>query len=103
MWRDQEDYHIDWNLSAEEIKRFIYAVGHPFEGAFSIIKGEKIRIVDCELIQDLKIENRTVGKVFSLTKNQPVIVAKNGLIKITNATDDSGNPYKFDILKTRLQ
>ncbi len=103
MWRDQEDYHINWNQSVEEIRRFIYAVGHPFEGAFSLISGDKVRIMDCEIIPDIKIENRTIGKVFSLADNIPVIVAKDGLIKITHATDDAGKPYKFKILKTRLQ
>jgi methionyl-tRNA formyltransferase len=102
MWRDQEDYRINWNLTIEEIQRFVYAVGHPFEGAFSIINGEKIRITDCEILADINIENRTNGKVFSIANNQPNIVAKNGLIKITNATDDSGEPYRFKTLKNRL-
>ena len=33
LWRDEEDYRIDWSQPAEDIKRFIDAVGYPYKGA----------------------------------------------------------------------
>jgi len=31
LWRDDEDYFVDWSHSAIEIKRFINAVGYPYK------------------------------------------------------------------------
>jgi methionyl-tRNA formyltransferase len=39
LWRDEEDYFIDWSKSSEYIKRFIDSVGSPYKGACSLIDG----------------------------------------------------------------
>ena len=33
LWLDDKDYFIDWAKSADEIRRFIDAVGYPYKGA----------------------------------------------------------------------
>ena len=87
LWRDEADYSIDWNSSAEQIRRFIDAVGYPYSGAISLLNGEKICIKSAEIFGDVNIENRTAGKVIFIKNNCPVIVCKEGLLKITEASN----------------
>jgi len=62
LWRDEQDYIIDWSKSAEFIHRFINAVGYPYKGASTLMDGKKIRIIDTEPLPDIEIENRSFGK-----------------------------------------
>ncbi|MEP5934468.1 MAG: formyltransferase family protein, partial [Winogradskyella arenosi] len=59
LWRNQEDYRIDWTASSEKIARHINAVGFPYTGATTLIEGKEITIVDSEPMDDVVIENRT--------------------------------------------
>lgn len=90
MWRDEEDYHIDWNQSAEYIQQFIYSVGYPYKGAYSICDDKVLRILDCEIYKDVVIENRTPGKLLFMVDSCPVIVCGSGMLKITEIVDDEG-------------
>ncbi len=94
LWRDEEDYRIDWRSSAEYIKRFVDAVGPPYKGASSYLNGEKVRINDVEVIEDVKIENRATGKVIFLDNQCPVVVCGKGLLKIEEITSDE-SPYSL--------
>ncbi|GJM73208.1 hypothetical protein HMSSN036_54240 [Paenibacillus macerans] len=33
LWRDEEDYLIDWSMDSEYVHRFIDATGFPYKGA----------------------------------------------------------------------
>ncbi len=90
LWRDEEDYHINWNQPSEDILQFIYSVGFPFKGAFSKVGDSVVRIIDAELLPDVKIENRHPGKVIFMQKGMPVVVCGKGLIKITSAFYEEG-------------
>ncbi|MDF2534537.1 MAG: hypothetical protein K0R18_694 [Bacillales bacterium] len=83
LWRDEEDYIINWNNESKTIQRFINAVGYPFKGATTYLKGEQIIIEDAETYPDVKIENRDAGKVVFVVDKCPVVVCGNGLLKIT--------------------
>ena len=82
LWRDEDDYRIDWTLSAAEIHRFIYAVGNPYAGAKTAIEGRIVRIIDAEPVNDVRIENRTPGKIIFLNNGCPVVVCGFGLLRI---------------------
>lgn len=49
------------------------------------------RILDCELFSDVKIENRTPGKLIFMDNKYPVIVCGTGLLKITEMVDNERN------------
>jgi methionyl-tRNA formyltransferase len=66
LWRDEDDYLIDWSKSATYIKRFVDAVGYPYGNAFFYFKNIKIRVLDVEIVDDVKIENRDAGKILIL-------------------------------------
>ena len=99
LWRDEEDYQIDWSLSSEEIVRFIDAVGSPYMGASSVLGSRKVRIYEAEQFEDKKIENRTAGKIIFISGDCPVIVCGKGLIRITKMsyddTKENSLPLKF--------
>jgi len=91
LWLDDEDYQIDWSLDSFHISRFVDAVGSPYSGAYSLVNGEKLRILDVEPLPDVVIENRTPGKVISVVDGQPTIVCGHGLLKITNMQREDGS------------
>lgn len=92
LWRDEEDYKIDWSADAPQIRRFVDAVGFPYKGASALLDDSIVRIQQAEALEDVKIENRTPGKVIYLKDGCPVIVCGEGLLKIINATYDDGSP-----------
>jgi methionyl-tRNA formyltransferase len=96
LWRDETDYHINWNKDAEYIKRFIDAVGFPYKGAFTYFKNEKIRIFDVGIMEDKNIINRDVGKLVFKATERPVIVCGKGLLIINEAYSESGEKMIFD-------
>lgn len=104
LWREEEDYCINWNQSATAIRRFIDAVGFPFKGASAVADGKQIRIIQAEELDDVKIENRDPGKIIFMNEGQPVVVCGNGLIKITGMTNETGmSLLPFSKFRTRFR
>ncbi len=95
LWRNQEDYRIDWTASSQKIARHINAVGFPYTGATTQIEGKEITIVDSEPTDDVVIENRTVGKVIFKKDGCPVVVCGKGLLKITEARNSNNEKLDF--------
>lgn len=86
IWRDEDDYKIDWSKSSDEIKRLIDAIGYPYSGAItSNSKGERIRILDAEIIDDVFCEVRHPGKVIFINKGIPTVICGQGLLQINEA------------------
>ena len=82
LWRDEDDYFVDWSQSAARIRRFIDATGFPYRGAATRMDGETLRILAASELNDVKIENRTPGKVLFLENGRPVVVCGTGLLRI---------------------
>jgi len=96
VWRDEEDYKIDWSKSSEAIRRFIDAVGFPYKGASTILDGKLVRIFMAEEYNDVKIENRHYGKVLFLNDQKPVVICGKGMLKITEALiEEDGKKISF--------
>lgn len=104
LWRDEDDYIINWNKTAEEIKRFIDATGYPYAGASTMLDGQKIRILDAEIYPDKKIVNRDAGKIIEIVDGKPVIVCGVGLLKINEASYNQETATSiFPLKKFRLR
>lgn len=103
VWRDEEDYRIDWNKSSEEICLFIDSLGFPYLGASSYLDERKIRILDAEVYRDLKIENRTPGKLLLKKDGFPVIICGEGLLLIKSAIYDDTKKSIFPLKKFRIR
>ena len=103
LWRDEQDYKINWSQSASEIKRFIDAVGFPYLGASTKLQGRIIRILDVEIEQDLVIINRDYGKILFMKENRPVVVCGQGMLQIKEAVYDDNKKSIFPLQKFRLR
>ena len=82
LWRDEQDYRINWSWSAEKIGRFIDAVGKPYAGARCTINGREAVLEDVEAIADVDVVNRDIGKVIFVREGYPVVVCGSGLLSI---------------------
>lgn len=97
LWLDQDDYFIDWKWSAEKIKRFVDAVGFPYDGAKARLNEAIVKFVDVEVVDDVKIEHRErhIGKVIFIDTT-PVIVCVSGLLKLLEFSDIAGQSLNIN-------
>jgi methionyl-tRNA formyltransferase len=95
VWRDEKDYVIDWSLSAEEICRFIDAVGFPYRGAQAVIDKNCFLLVHSgETFPDQKMEARHCGKVIFFRDDCPIVICGSGLLKLVDYEYVSNNKDK---------
>lgn len=93
LWRDESDYEINWDVGSDEIKRFVDAVGYPYSGAKTKLRGKWVRILDVELVQDVEVECRKahLGKVVFMDGGCPTVVCGRGLVKLLNVVEENGD------------
>lgn len=93
LWLDSEDYFIDWSWSADRIKRFVDAVGYPYDNAKAYLNGEVVKFLDVEIVEDVFVENRErhIGKVIFIKDGVPVVVCSDGLIGLRDIRDSESN------------
>lgn len=103
LWRDSENYKIDWTTEADNIKRFVDAVGYPYKGAYTYINGKKIIIKNVEVTNDVEISNREPGKVIFKNNASFVIVCGKGLLKINKFYNEKGEEVKFNNFRLRFK
>ena len=103
LWRDDEDYFVDWSHSAIDIRRFIDAVGYPYKGAAATLAGRVVRIRDAEALDDVRIANRTVGKVIFLKDAKPVVVCGQGLLRMIELVDDETGASLLPLSRFRIR
>jgi len=103
LWRDKDDYVIHWEWDAARIRRFVDAVGYPYEGASTLLCGNKVRLLECEEVPDVPIVNRDPGKVIFVCDNEPVVVCGRGLLKIKRLLDDTTQQSVLPLKKFRIR
>lgn len=105
LWRDENDYLINWNQDAHDILNFVNAVSSPYRGASTYLNGQKIRILDVEIFTDVNIENRDPGKVIFVKDKHPIIVCGSGLLKLMTAIGDESklSVIPFNNFRTQLK
>lgn len=103
LWRDDEDYRINWNHSSIKLKRLIDAVSYPYKGASTILNGNLVRILEAEIVKDVVIENRTPGKVIFVENDHPIVVCGQGLLKIIEMIDDKTKTSLIPVKNFRIR
>jgi methionyl-tRNA formyltransferase len=91
LWRDDEDYEVAWSLPAPRIRDFVDAVGPPYAGARTSVNGDVVRLLAVTVERDVRIANRTPGKVVFLRDGRPTVVCGSGLLRI-DAMEIDGFP-----------
>ena len=95
LWRDDDDYWINWNWESDKIKRFIDAVGYPYLGAKSLVNGLIVRFFDVEITSDIHIENRVPGKVIFKDEESLTIVCGIGLLRVKQIILEDNSIFDF--------
>jgi len=104
LWLDSEDYFIDWSWGADKIKRFVDAVGYPYDNAKAYLNGEIVKFIDVEIVEDIVVEHRErhIGKVIFIKDGMPVVVCSDGLIGLKEIRDENDNEV-FINFRSRFQ
>ncbi len=110
LLRNEDDYAIDWNAPARVIRRFINAVGWPYQGARTRYRDQDIRIDAAVEIDDLAFPLRQPGKIWALVPgDDPAagavgadVVCGEEMLRILAARDADGRPVRFTSLRQRL-
>ncbi|TKK83710.1 methionyl-tRNA formyltransferase [Herbidospora galbida] len=71
--RAVEDSRIDWTWPAEELERLVRAQSDPYPNAFTVHKGERVRVLEASVSEGLY--GGTPGRVFIREGDGIVIVA----------------------------
>lgn len=90
LWRDEEDYQLDWNLDAARLRRTVDALGWPYQGARTTLDGQELRIIRAVEVPDVIIENRAPGKVLFATVEGPIVVCGQGLLQLLEVHNEAG-------------
>ncbi|TGN27175.1 formyltransferase family protein [Empedobacter tilapiae] len=103
LWRNEDDYSINWDQSSEQILRFVDSVGFPYNGAKTLYENRFIRILNVILIEEVEIINRCPGKFLYIQNGNPIVVCGSGMLKIIDAVyDDTGERVIFNKLRIKL-
>jgi methionyl-tRNA formyltransferase len=70
------DGKIDWSWNIEDIVLFIKSFSHPYNGAYSFINSNKIKIFDAKFIKKTKFHPFQNGLVFRENQRE-ICIAKN--------------------------
>lgn len=103
LWRDADDYRIDWQQDSAIIKRTIDALGFPYQGASTLMDGVLVRIFDAQIVPDVPIVNRTAGKVLFKYDDGYVIVCGSGLLKVKAFYNEQGDIIQTNKFRIRFQ
>lgn len=90
LWRDEQDYRIDWHRDSAYLRRFVDALGRPYRGASTLLANKLYRVLAAEAAPDVVVENRVPGKVLFVREGQPVVVCGTGLLRLTALHTDAG-------------
>ena len=103
LWRDEDDYRVDWSWSAARIRRFVDAVGFPYRGASCLAGDRPARLLDVSERPDVTVVNRTPGKVIFMSGRCPVVVCGDGLLAVERLVDDETGASLLPLARFRTR
>ena len=103
LWRDDQDYEIDWTQTSHRIHRFVASRGWPYLGASTRVDGTLLRVLrSFPVSEEVTIINATPGKVLRIEPDGPVVVCGQGLLKVFEIVDESHIPVRISKVRTRF-
>lgn len=93
IWRDEDDYRIDWTQDDRSIVRLVGACSDPFPGAWTTGGAwAELRITDAVVEPDVRFEQRHPGKVAFIRDGCPVVVCGTGMVRVLASS--AALPYR---------
>ena len=76
---------INWNYSVNEIEKFIRAFSYPYPGASTYLNGkQRIHILKAKILEQATYNHPfLVGRVLRIDNNEADIIAKDGILRIS--------------------
>jgi len=102
LWRDAEDYVIDWTQPADQIARMIDATGFPYDGAQTRCGDANVVVDAATQVADLEFVSRTPGKVWRIDDGRPVVVCGAGLLRLDACRTRDDAPFVLETLRSRF-
>ena len=102
--RTEEDGLIDWQLDLMSIYNHIRAITRPYPGAFTFVKGSKMKIWEAYPF-DTRIDfpEWTIGQIVWISPESELIVkCSGGLLRIVNYELENGTINMDDILSSSV-
>lgn len=105
LWRDEEDYYINWHWDADSIQRKVNALGFPYMGAKTFIGKEQATVYEVKVVTDVIVEHRqdSVGKVIFVIDGFPVVVCGKGLLLIKELVNSKTGSSLIPTKKLRVR
>lgn len=97
IWRNPEDAEIDWRQHAVAIDRLVRSAGYPYSGAFTFADGRKLIVRETDFDGEVRFSIREPGKVWRIDNGAPVVVCREGMLRIVDAVWEDGSsalPWK---------
>jgi len=97
-WLDDEDYYVDWTWSANKLKKFVDAVGYPYDYARAYLNGKTVKLINVSVADDVVVEHRmrSLGKVLFSHGGVPSVVCGIGMLSLDEVRDECGNTIDVD-------
>jgi methionyl-tRNA formyltransferase len=102
VWRDEEDYWLDFRQPADRVLRTILALDHPYPGARTTVDGRQVTVHSAAVESDLDFAIRQPGKIWNIGEAGPLVVCGSGMIRLTDIREVDGTPYMPSRLRTRF-
>ena len=103
IWRDRDDFRVNWTRDAKVIERFINALGYPYSGATTLLNDLLVSIHHCSVIPDVKFEERHPGKVWKLHADGSIdVVCGSGMIRVSDLRNSHGQSIAPQRLRSRF-
>jgi len=103
IWRDQEDFFIDWTLPSETIVRTIDALGWPYNGARSYCGDSEVVLLGAESVYPKKkFENPNPGKIWNISPSGIEVLTGTGTICLNHVLDCNGERFQPEKLRQRF-
>lgn len=102
IWRDEEDYWLDFRLPADRVLRTIFALDKPYRGACALVGEQRVTIHDAEVEMDINFAVRQPGKIWKVDASGPLVVCGAGMIRLKDIRHGDGSPYSNVKLRTRF-
>lgn len=105
IWRDEQDYQLDWSMDAARLERTVHALGFPYSGAQSFVEGFGwVRIWDAKASYDYHHEIIHPGKVFKKENDGLWVICGKGSLKLLEVTlEEDGSPFQPKAFRLRFK